>query len=382
MRSRIPAALALAATLAATSSAQAFEVKHAAGGELVRWRRAGVAWTIDRSVKEVPGGEDAVSAAIAAWTQKAGAPRLSLAKKGAHLTPGLDGTNAVFYAKDGYAPAGVALAVTVLSFDDQSGEVLDADIVINGKYEIGAIDVALPAPAAEDDCGAETYDVGRIVAHEMGHALALSDELELKDALMYPYVPRAQVLRAKPGTDDLAGLETLYAPETPTPASAEASKAGCAGAVVARSGPRSAPGGAWCALGLALAALVIARRPRRGAKAAAGCTVLAAVVMVMPARGEDAPLTTTTATTGESERESVVTDVSTTMTDGIFRSEVVAVTDRGTVSRHVIWGGTLGGIRQIVGGTPVPVRGDKVRIVVPSRASGVGVLRLVSRRAE
>lgn len=38
MRSRITAAPLLAAALAASTSAHAFEVKHAEGGELVRWR--------------------------------------------------------------------------------------------------------------------------------------------------------------------------------------------------------------------------------------------------------------------------------------------------------------------------------------------------------
>src|SRR4051794_14882581 len=102
MRSRIPAAMALAATLVATTSAEAFEVKHAKGGELVRWRRPGVAWTVDRSVEEVPGGVAAVTAAIAAWTQQSGAPKLSVAAKRTTLRPGLDGTNGIFYADKGY----------------------------------------------------------------------------------------------------------------------------------------------------------------------------------------------------------------------------------------------------------------------------------------
>jgi outer membrane receptor protein involved in Fe transport len=40
----------------------------------------------------------------------------------------------------------------------------------------------------------------------MGHALALSDELSNKDALMYPILARAEVLRATPDPDDVAGL--------------------------------------------------------------------------------------------------------------------------------------------------------------------------------
>ena len=353
MRSRIPAAIALAATLVSTTSAQAFEVKHAEGGELVRWWRPGVAWTVDQSVKDVPGGEAAVAAAIAAWTQQAGAPRLSLAAKGAPSKPGLDGTNGIFYAKDGYAPAGGALAITVLSFDDASGEVLDADIVLNGKYELGTIDAALPAPNAADAPGAGTYDIVRVLAHEMGHALALSDEPERKDALMYPYVPRAQILSAAPGSDDLAGPETLYAG---APEGADATGAtGCSG-----SGTTAGPSGAWCVVGLSLTALVLARKRR----AAVGLGTLAAMVMLAPVSARASTPT---------ESESIVTEVETTAQGGILQSEVTVITDGSAVSRHVLWGGRLGGIRQIVGGFSVPRAGERVRIVVASRASASAV---------
>src|SRR5690349_16429067 len=139
MRSRIPPALALAAALTLARSANAFEIKHADDGELVRWRRSGVTWSVDRSVREVKGGDDAVATAVAAWTGRAGAPKLEIERKDAKLEPGLDGKNAVFYAKDGFEPAGDVLAVTVLSFDERTGEVLDADIILNGKYELGVV---------------------------------------------------------------------------------------------------------------------------------------------------------------------------------------------------------------------------------------------------
>ncbi len=364
MRSRIPAAVALAASLVVTTSAHAFEVKHAEGGELVRWRRPEVSWTVDPSVKELPGAYAAVSGAIAAWTEQAGAPKLSLGKQGARLRPGLDGTNGIFYAKHGYVPAGGALAITVLSFDDRSGDVLDADIILNGKYELGVIDAARPAPITAEQPGAERYDLERVLAHEMGHALALSDEPERKDALMYPYVARAQALRAAPGSDDLAGLQTLYAEDAAAEDSAVGT--GCSGA-----GTRPTSGGAWCALGLGVAALVLARKR----KAAAGFTTLAAVIMLAPVSARASPAST--ASTKESD--TIVTSVSTTDSEGLFRSEVT-VTDGRTAA---MWGGTVGGVRQIVGGTPVPRAGDRVRIVLAFNAlGGPRVTGVVLRTAE
>ncbi len=244
MRSRISAAVALVAALAETSSAQAYELKHAPGGALVRWRHTTVAWTIDRTVKEVPGAEDAIRSALEAWSMRGGGPALVVAATDAALEPGFDGKSAIFYAKDGFAPAGAALAVTLLSFDDRTGEVLEADIVLNGRYPIGVIDAAGPAT----DPGADTYDVGRIIAHEMGHALGLSDELTRPDALMYPYVARARAFTTTPESDDLAGLATLYSNSAESGARHGANASGgghrgCGGAVGAAIGAAIGPRG-------------------------------------------------------------------------------------------------------------------------------------------
>ena len=399
MRSRISAAATLAVTLAATTSAQAFEVKHAQGGELVRWRRPNVAWTVDRSVRDVPGAEDAIKAASGAWTKRGGAPVLTVAAASAAeavLEPGFDGTSAIFYAKDGFAPAGAALAVTLLSFDDRTGEVLEADIVLNGKYQIGVVGAAAAKPTSASAPGAETYDVRRIVAHEMGHALGLSDEPARKDALMYLYIARAQALPAKPASDDLAGIAALYgagaAQGASAGSSASADHAGCTGAVVARSGPRSAPGAAYCAVGLVMAALVMARSRRRGGRSGAACAVLAALVMVMPVYEEDANADANASADAsanadanadadaDATADAVVTGVETTAIRGVFRSDVLTdcVSECPIGSRVMVWGGTLGGVRQVIGGAHVPAVGERVRIV----RSRDGSVRVTTRLAE
>lgn len=266
-RSTTTAAL-VAAALAFSTEAGAFELKHSGEGELVSWRRSRIAWTIDRSVRDIPGGEAAVVAAIDAWTQRGGAPSLAVEATGAELEPGLDGKNVVFYAPNGYAPAGRALAVTVLSFDDRTGEVIEADIVINGKYRFAPIAGGTPAHASEAAPKA-TYDIGRVLAHEMGHALGLSDELELSDALMYPYVPRERALVASPGNDDVLGLNALYGgASVPTAASrtegADAkANAGCS------SSPVAPPRRSAVAAGLAFIALAVAVVRRRRSSSSA-----------------------------------------------------------------------------------------------------------------
>lgn len=269
-------ALGVLAAMVVATDARAFEIKHAPSGNLVRWSRPNVSWTIDRSVQEVLGGEGAVRTAVDAWSGQGGAPSLTVADDQATLVPGFDRVNGIFFMPEGFGPAGDALAVTILSYDERTGEILDADIILNGKYHFAPVEPVDPETSTLAATGAPaTYDVGRVVAHEMGHALGLSDEPAQKAALMYPYIARSSALPTAPATDDVNGLEALYV-NGPRLASASASAdddesmgtrtdgpsrgAGCVGAIIAPSGPRSAPRGSWVVAGLAVLALALARR--------------------------------------------------------------------------------------------------------------------------
>lgn len=390
MSSRLTFAATMALCLVSAREAAAFEVKHSAEGELVRWRRSSVEWTVDRSVREVPGAGAAIEAAVDAWTQRGGAPTLVAGPPDASVEPGFDGKNTIFYAADGYEPAAGALAVTLLSFDDRTGEVLDADVVLNGKYHLAPVSLDAPITALSATEVA-TYDIGRVVAHEMGHALGLSDEHENPDALMYPFVPRSRVLATSPGADDLAGLAELYGGRASTAASDDevgSTKAGCTGAVVARSSPRHVPVTTFLAAGLALAAVAFARGrgPRRGRRAVAGGAVVAAAALVVAP-----PLTHGAATHMTSaghatafDAKALVTKASTTAAHGVFRTELELTTTSCAssscppVTRTTMWGGTLGGVRQVVGGAHVPQRGEQVGIALEhDRSTPRAITRIV-----
>ena len=396
MSSKVALAAMLLTTVSALRQAEAFEVKHAPGGQLVRWTKSSVAFTVDRSVRRVPGGEEAVASATRAWTKQAGAPALSVGTTNGKLEPGLDGTSGVFFAPDGFEPAGKALAITILSFDDATGAVLEADIVLNGRYKLGRVDPSAERPSSESASEASVYDVERVVAHEMGHALALSDERTNEDALMYPFVARARLLRATPGPDDVAGLETLYSgadgPEHEDSAGgATGAKASGCGGTVARSGPRSAPWTALVAVGLGVAALVVARSRRRGRAGAAGAALLAAGALVVLPPG--AIGTVTARVRAEEAREPAleararVERVRTTSVNGIFRSDVELRTlsceayDCPASGRTAVWGGTLEGVRQVVGGVDVPREGDHVGVTF-DRGAGGAVTTLVRASRE
>lgn len=400
MSARLVFAAALVASLALTSEARAFEVKHSAEGELVRWRRTNVQWTVDRSVRKVAGAQAAIETAVDAWTQRGGAPSLSAGPPDASIKPGFDGKNTIYYAAKGYEPAGVALAVTLLSFDDRTGEVLDADVVLNGKYHLAPVSVDAPAASLEAESDEDAvYDIGRIVAHEMGHALGLSDEHENAGALMYPYVPRSRVLATSPAADDLAGLTQLYGGEgAGSRASVAATEAesveGPQCSTVMKPG-RSMPGAPYVAAALAVAALAVARgrgRLRARRVAAGGLAFAAAALVAVPSASADAMTFTGAAVLPASlhaveridasrfDMRAVVTKVSTTNDHGLFRTELELSTTACASSvcpataHTIVWGGTLDGVRQVIGGSPVPPEGALVSMALDPQTRLVRVM--------
>lgn len=350
-------ALALGALAATPREAGAFETKRSAAGSPVKWSAERIAFSVRPEVADVPGAEKAIANAMAAWSGRGGAPEIVLGRNAsAGETPGGDGHNTIFYAKDGYEPLGTALAITVLSFDDRSGRILDADIVLNGKFKLGRI---------KSDGDADAYDINRVVAHEMGHALGLSDEPGQDDALMFPYVAPASVLLAAPASDDIAGLSSLY----DSASDREDQTIGC-GASVAGRARSPLPIGLAVAASFGLAAVMLARGGRRARRAAMGSAAFAAVALVMPPR-----ITTSKATqhvhddAGAAEDAvATVTAARTTNVDGLFHTDLDLATSScraapcAPVLHARVWGGTLAGVRQEIGGAAAPRAGDRVAL--------------------
>ena len=240
------------AVLLVSRSAGAFELKHAANGQTAHWGGPTMTFVVDPSIEAaVPGGAAAVEEALMAWSGLSGAPQLVWTTGPGGGKAAVDGVNTVLFAPDGFGPAGAALAVTVLTFDEDTGEILDADIVVNGVYAFAvlAADARSTGETAISMEGATTlaatagtFDLFHVVAHETGHSLGLGD-VASGDAVMYAYTTPGDAAYRAPVGDDEAGLEAIYgAPRT-----------GCSSASVA--GAPAAPGAsAWVAVLLLLGA--------------------------------------------------------------------------------------------------------------------------------
>jgi hypothetical protein len=370
MRSAAALACATAALGLAPAEALAFELEHTSSGQIVRWTVPSASFVVDPSVDEaVPGGGAAVADALGAWSGVGGAPALTSVPGPGGAKPAVDGQNTVLFASKRFAPAGGALAVTLRSYDQMTGAIVDADIVINGEYRFGVLAAGSKAPvgtqpmstdgaSGDGGDGSRRFDLQHVVSHEVGHSLGLGDVHDGKVAVMYAYSMPGDASFRAPAADDADGLEAAYGTSE--------RRGGCGQSSVA--GGRARRGDAWGALALLLggcAWMASRRRVRVAIPVAAALVTL--VADAAPARPESRMA-------GPSDATAAVTRVTTRVADGVLQSTVDLATHAcharscPSGARAQVWGGTLGGITQQVGEVPAPRVGDRVEVVFSPEA--------------
>ncbi len=92
------------------------------------------------------------------------------------------------------------LALTTVSFDAITGEILDADVELNSAQENITV----------GDVGID-FDLASIVQHESGHTLGLAHS-PVKAATMYAQYTPGEVLKRSLSADDIAGICAIYPP--------------------------------------------------------------------------------------------------------------------------------------------------------------------------
>jgi Matrixin len=253
MKRSAPLALVLlASAVLHPSSAQAYVARRTESGQPVHWDAERITLVVDPSISAIdPEAITAVTRAFAAWGAVSGAsaPEVVITE-GAVDEVGYrserENRNTLRYLPSGYEPAGRALAITLLSFDD-GGRILDADIVISGG---SARDFAM---LAADGTASERgpYDLENVLTHEAGHLFGLAHNDEDADVTMYFSSARGETKKRDLAGDDEDGLRFLYPETAELPASCSATSA-----------PRRSPDG-LCVLAAPLALAGLRGKRRR-----------------------------------------------------------------------------------------------------------------------
>lgn len=208
--------------------AHAYELKKTDKGVPVRWKRLPMRYSIDaeglgdyftnRKEQGAPESEfQAVAISFVPWqgiTCGGLAAILKIESRG--KVPGQQigydqqcngcNTNLIKFilTKEAWRHDQTQLAVTTLSFNQNDGEILDADMEINaGHFELST---------QTDNQELMRWDIQNTVTHEVGHMLGLGHSLE-PSSTMFASGQQKEITKRDLAADDKLGICALYPPQ-------------------------------------------------------------------------------------------------------------------------------------------------------------------------
>jgi len=257
-------------------------IKHTKGGAEIRWRARASKIMIDASVEKL--GAHAVSSVQEAFGTWLGSnqklPGLTFdTTRGARVTLEPDGKNTILVAPITLRGHEHDLAVTLTYSDENTGAIVEADIVINSEHAFRVLnknegDNGDASDAAGQHqrrsscaaggssamrCSDGAYDLQNVVTHEVGHFFGLGEELNDDGATMYYCTSRCETHKRALTRVDTDSISGLYVAAASDPEAEAEPQGGCGGA---RIGTRGNLGEAGLALCTALLLLTRRRRIR------------------------------------------------------------------------------------------------------------------------
>lgn len=202
----------------------------ALSGIPLEWKRPCVSFTVQRDASPLRGitydrAHEIIEGAYSTWLASScegGLPSVDIADLGAvscnepQYNQGGPNANVWMFRDAGWDGSGTSgnasetpsgtLAITIITFHPDTGEIYDADVEINSQQ--------VPLTTGDGDV---QFDLASIVTHEAGHFLGLS-HTRVPDATMRAgYLPGTTTLRHL-SPDDQAGMCAIYAPDRELPA--------------------------------------------------------------------------------------------------------------------------------------------------------------------
>jgi hypothetical protein len=211
-------------------------------GNHQHWQKKALTIYLDDSIKKL-GATEAVMQAFGHWVESdQRLPDVSFDTGSTSAEPKHDGKSTISFARITAPGHERDLAITMTYSEDDSGEIIEADIVLNSIYAVGVL------RAREDrwrrnrvsDDGNSTgtmndesedcqnrYDVQNITTHEAGHFFGLGEDPVERDATMFQNIDQCETHKRALSTTDVAAVSALYA-EAENPEEAAAGPRACA----------------------------------------------------------------------------------------------------------------------------------------------------------
>lgn len=242
-------------------------------GKQIHWSKKAVTVYIDDSLKHLgPGAGEAVMQAFGQWVgSDQRLPDLSFDSGKTSTEPKQDGMSTVSVAPIKVPGHERDVAITITYSNDKTGEILEADVVLNAIYPMGTLTAKAPGHNNDDsddshgnrtsrsqdestDCS-NRYDAQNVVTHEAGHFFGLGEDMTERKATMFLSIDQCETHKRVLSATDTTAITTLYAANE-DPEEAKAGPRACSFGVA------PVGGSAWIS-GL-FAGLLLLRRRRAG----------------------------------------------------------------------------------------------------------------------
>jgi MYXO-CTERM domain-containing protein len=225
------------------------------------WAKKSVTVYLDGSLQKLgKGGDDAVMQAFGSWA--ASDPRLpDLAFDSGQTStqPKQDGKSTVSYGEISTPGHEKDVAITITYSNDKTGEILEADMILNARYPMGVLKAKLGEASKHeqheqesDDCD-DRYDAQNVATHEAGHFFGLGEDMTERRAAMFLSIGQCETHKRALAPTDVSAVSTLYA-QVETPEEAAAGPRACS------LGGAPAPGGAGAAVAAVFGFALLRRR--------------------------------------------------------------------------------------------------------------------------
>jgi hypothetical protein len=196
--------------------AEAHSEQHLTGGQTVRWHRRAVSFVVDPTMFDRGTLRDPmrlVAHSADAWRGNGHVPRFEV-REGSLGEPGYDparadNTSGIALYKHNFPQRfdRAVLALTLLTRNSVTGEIVDADVIVDAERNRFA---EITGPGMVGLPGAPN-DYQNVITHEFGHVLGLVEDPDHPDSTMYPSSQPGEVTKRELAPVDRESAARAYA---------------------------------------------------------------------------------------------------------------------------------------------------------------------------